>query len=245
MDAPSLTPERFRELADLRRRAYGPDADIQRDPTAVRRLHELEDLVRDPAEREPSPRVPDAQTAAAQPPARPPAPAAVSEHRPRATRRIPLWAVALAAVVAGVMIGASALWLVQRSASVEAAPDVTLHRTSSAPARGPGFTQGLDFWGVERGSLAAYDSFSSIGVWTARSTDGSRCILLSSAGQIFTANCAAKDLDPVFDLTINANLQVDFNGMLPEGSVIRFVARAGAVDVWVRPAPAGPTSPTS
>ena len=28
MDAPSLTPERSRELADLRRRAYGPDADI-------------------------------------------------------------------------------------------------------------------------------------------------------------------------------------------------------------------------
>src|SRR4029450_3948501 len=47
MDAPSLTPERSRELADLRRRAYGPDADIQRDPGALHRLHELEALARE------------------------------------------------------------------------------------------------------------------------------------------------------------------------------------------------------
>ncbi len=38
--------EGSRELAALRRRAYGPDADIQSDPAAVRRLSELEDLAR-------------------------------------------------------------------------------------------------------------------------------------------------------------------------------------------------------
>src|SRR4051794_13018106 len=50
MDAPSPTPERSRELADLRQRAYGPGADIDRDPDAVRRLGELEALAREQPE---------------------------------------------------------------------------------------------------------------------------------------------------------------------------------------------------
>ncbi|MEQ6897147.1 hypothetical protein [Microbacterium sp. KR10-403] len=37
------------ELRMLRARAYGPSADIQRDPTALQRLHELEAAVRDTA----------------------------------------------------------------------------------------------------------------------------------------------------------------------------------------------------
>lgn len=46
MTASSLSPERMDELAALRRRAYGPDADIQEDIAAVARLHELEELAR-------------------------------------------------------------------------------------------------------------------------------------------------------------------------------------------------------
>ncbi|HWL78304.1 hypothetical protein [Microbacterium sp.] len=46
MTASSLSPERLDELAALRRRAYGPDADIEQDQDAVARLQELEDLAR-------------------------------------------------------------------------------------------------------------------------------------------------------------------------------------------------------
>jgi hypothetical protein len=42
MDAPVLTPDEVRELAQLRRRAYGPSADIASDPAALVRLGELE-----------------------------------------------------------------------------------------------------------------------------------------------------------------------------------------------------------
>ncbi|NYE20080.1 hypothetical protein [Microbacterium immunditiarum] len=46
MTASSLSPERMDELAALRARAYGPDADIHEDAGAVARLHELEELAR-------------------------------------------------------------------------------------------------------------------------------------------------------------------------------------------------------
>ncbi|MDY0909443.1 hypothetical protein [Microbacterium sp. CFBP9034] len=46
MDAPTLPDALARELAGLRRRAYGPDADIDGDANAQRRLEELESLVR-------------------------------------------------------------------------------------------------------------------------------------------------------------------------------------------------------
>lgn len=42
---PPLDAAGLRELDVLRRRAYGPDADIQADPTALARLLELEELV--------------------------------------------------------------------------------------------------------------------------------------------------------------------------------------------------------
>jgi hypothetical protein len=42
MDAPALTPAEARELADLRRRAYGPAADIGSDPGAQARLDDLQ-----------------------------------------------------------------------------------------------------------------------------------------------------------------------------------------------------------
>lgn len=46
MTASSLSPERMDELAALRRRAYGPGADIHEDVAAVARLRELEELAR-------------------------------------------------------------------------------------------------------------------------------------------------------------------------------------------------------
>ncbi|WP_438354431.1 hypothetical protein [Microbacterium sp. CJ88] len=118
------------ELARLRRRAYGPDADIDRDPSALARLIELEDAVRAPAasaaeaaptggaaeaaapvlvDREPDPRgfveVPEGAVAAA----------GAASARPR-------WHTALVAVVAA-------------AAVVLAAAGATRTTDASSPAR--------------------------------------------------------------------------------------------------------------
>ena len=42
MDGPATVSAEERELRELRARAYGPHADIQRDPAALARLTELE-----------------------------------------------------------------------------------------------------------------------------------------------------------------------------------------------------------
>ena len=57
------------ELAALRRRAYGPNADIQFDPSALERLRELEEAIRPqpPARRDPEPVLADEQQVPQQP----------------------------------------------------------------------------------------------------------------------------------------------------------------------------------
>ena len=73
MDAPPLSSERKRELAELRSRAYGPDADIHLDANALARLRELEDMAR--ADAPPTSRTPTRRTP------RPPSPPHPSSRR--------------------------------------------------------------------------------------------------------------------------------------------------------------------
>ncbi|GAA1991455.1 hypothetical protein [Microbacterium pumilum] len=258
MDAPSLTPGRSRELADLRRRAYGPDADIQRDPGAVARLHELEDLAREqptesPALPEPARRPDRGEPAAAvvtpadarnapdgageSDPPTPVEPSAVmlAPRRPW-WRRPSVWAVAGVSLVVGVVIGAGGLWWISQPDD-SAGPDLTLGKSPTGGERGPGFAQNLDYWGIARGSVIAYEPFDTVGVWTARGSDESRCILLSYEGQIFTATCAGRGLDPVYDLTVDDGMPLTYEQPLAVGSVIRFIARKGGIDVWVEAVP--------
>ena len=144
MTAPSPSPERSRELELLRRRAYGPDADIVLDPAAQRRLRELEDLARhvgatddDPVDARP-PGADDAKVDRGRvgvsergrqdggrveyPPAR---------DRRSGWRRMPLWAMtAVVGVVVGVVVGL--LWPTGSAPP----PDLTLGVDASGGAPG-------------------------------------------------------------------------------------------------------------
>lgn len=268
MDAPSLSPERSRELADLRRRAYGPHADIQRDPAAQRRLSELEELARipsaDPAPAqgvpEPAPPEPDladfeplARRPMTEPPDRVeahdraeasalpiaeeerPSPeaaesaATVTAARKRAWwRRIPLWSVtALAGIAAGIAIGLA--W----PTDSEPPPTVTLDVDPGGGERGAGFAENLDYWGIVPGTLVPYEAFDVLQVWTGRSIDDSRCLMLSHEGGFLSATCGGAGLDPVLDFTVYDGMSLELDVPLPVGTVIRLVGRDGHVDVWV------------
>ncbi len=274
MDAPSPAAERRRELADLRRRAYGPDADIHGDPDALARLNELEDLERaHPAPATDSslssreqyaPGSGGASSTTLHPPTTPTtpttavvdalSPVVAAAHSPELTsprerrwwRRIPVWAVVAVSLVVGLVLGISAVALSHPSDAADPDPDLTLAQTSLPAPRTTGFAQNLAYWGVDPSTVVSYEPFDSIHVWTGRRSDGSRCILLSPGGKIFTASCAASGLDPILDFIVHTNVPVSFEGnVLPEGSVIRFLARPRGVDVWARKSGATITDLTS
>ncbi|KRB38106.1 hypothetical protein [Microbacterium sp. Root180] len=255
MDAPPLSPERSIELAALRRRAYGPDADIGLDPIALQRLSELEELARPPVESRGDPADPvdpapasSAEDDALAPPARPardapgarivePAPAAGTEvaspvvppDRPW-WRRIPLWG---ATAVVGIVLGAAIGFTWPNGDGPP--PDVTLGVDPNGGERGAGFTENLDYWGVNPGTVVPHEGYDVIQVWTALGIDESRCLLLSHDGSFLSATCTGAGLDPVLDFTIYDGLSLDLETPLPVGTVIRFVGHEGSVDVWVRP----------
>ena len=125
MDAPAPSSERQRELATLRSRAYGPDADIDRDTDALARLVELEELARaealEPASvEEPHPISGIASATATKPShsaggstqttvidgAVEAAPnASGAEMRRPWWQRVPLWACIAGALVVGLIVG--------------------------------------------------------------------------------------------------------------------------------------------
>lgn len=251
MDAPSLTPERSRELADLRRRAYGPDADIQRDPEALDRLHELEELVRQDAESAASPVAAAERTgedaAAAASPATAASPAAsviaspqtaiVEDDSPGTAsapgarewwRRGIVWAIAAVCLLVGVAVGAWGYSLTLPR------PDFTLQIDPGSGERAGNWNSVLSSWGVDPGSAVPYGDYNGLDVWTVVSDTGARCILVTHDSNPVSVSCAAQDLDPTMDLTVYPGLEVYFDSPPPDGTVIRFVARTNGIDVWVR-----------
>lgn len=248
MDAAKATPERSAELAALRRRAYGPDADIQRDPDALARLRELEGVSRPAAEPPaavdaPEQPDPEAATGPAAPASDAPAAAASvidtppSDAPQRRWRTRILVAVAVAALlvggVGGGIIGAAL------ATSPASAADATLRiEPSNGAERGPGWERMLSSWGLDPTSTVPYESYRGLEIWTGASDAGDACLIVAGDGMLLAASCAAGDLDPTLDYRINPGSRYALDEHLPDGTLIRFVARESVVDVWLR-TPAG------
>lgn len=225
MGAPSSSSERTRELAELRSRAYGPDADIDRDADALARLIELEELVRvDGPEAvvgtildDPTPA--DAKRADAKP--------ADATDTPDARepwwRRLPLRAYILGALVVGLFVG----WAVP--ALLAPHPVTTLQQ---APIDGAP----LDFqmYGIQAVAPVRYQSFHDLEVWSARTEQGALCIVVTTdAGEWITAGCAPEPLKPTADVNFFAGMRPIDGLELPDGSVLRFVLNGAAMEVWI------------
>lgn len=257
MDAPPMTPDRSRELEALRSRAYGPGADIASDPEALARLHELEELARraeqgGPAADEPparprpadeadvddapAPRIRrESEVEPAPPSERDPdteadaaIPAAAPGETPRRTAR---WAWAVAGLAVGAIAGGAVTASVL-AANTERA-DAVLARTTDGADSSP-WEDRLQYWGLEPDSLQAYEPFDVMGVWTARGSEQSRCLVLSYQEDAVMASCADAGFDPVFDFTIDEDMPISFSDELEPGTVVRFIARTDGVEVWVR-----------
>lgn len=244
MDAPPLSSERRRELAELRSRAYGPDADIDRDADALARLIELEELARTDApdavgEPVRSRGAPAAATAAA--PASVPgdstavvvaesgspveseASTAIGPERRRWWRRVPMWAYLSTALLIGLVIGLATPGLAPPH------PATTLQQVpiDGAP---------LDFrmYGVKAVSLVQYQTFHDLEVWSAETEQGSTCIVVTTdAAEWMTAGCAPAPLAPTADINFYTGMLAISGLEMPDGSVLRFILRGDVMEVWI------------
>lgn len=246
MDVRTLSVDEERELAELRRRAYGPDADIADDPTALRRLHELEEghrsapdaprVEEEVGEAIPAPapssrdRLTDPVSDGTESDAPPSEHDAVTESEPRRRwwRRVPVWSIAATALVVGIAVGAAGI-----GATVPRA-DVVLRAVASEGGRDAAWQQELRSWGISPDSAVAFEHYNGVGVWTASSDEGSRCIILESGERPINATCVGGGFDPILDVTLFGGMDDAFDSPPPAGSVIRFIAREDAVEVWVR-----------
>ena len=216
------------ELADLRRRAYGPGADIHGDVDAISRLAELEAQLghgTQPMTGETAPSV-----RAAEP---------VIQHIPsdptRTARPTHRRAAVISAATAAIACGA-VVW------TLTAGPtDETLYPRADVPwtaAAQLSRTGDLDYLGITPSDARLYDSFRGFHVWSAHRGATSTCLFVTSATPPrWRVDCAPRSGEPMIDLVRyrDASRLAGFEaiGDAPSGSVLRLVLRNGVVVVQI------------
>ncbi|KAA9149955.1 hypothetical protein F6B41_24475 [Microbacterium lushaniae] len=258
MDATALSPEEARELAALRRRAYGPHPDIAADAAAVARLAALEAALHPVAGSASPPRT-DRVVAQAPDAASPVAPArgVWADEEPRAVMpplgpregRIPPWRRARAA--ASTAIG----WFARRRAVTVAVAFVVVVAIAwggaqlAAPqsdrslGRIPAGVDGerlarqgfLDAAGVTVAEVQRFEAYESLQVWVVLADTGDRCLVIDADQYgVLGFNCTPAGLDPVIDLRVWRGMREQVFGDLPPDSFLRFEHIGSRVHVWVR-----------
>lgn len=247
------------ELAALRRRAYGPDADIGTDPHAQARLVELELAHAAPisgahvgspsadeyaragdglaAQRS------DVQQAAEGglgeqpiPAAGPPASSGGNPSQTgdsRAHPRLPWMIAAIAAMVAVVALGVHFVDAVTRP-RVEARL-VALDQPLSGDVPPTLGREDLHFLETPDPVFVSYGSYGALKVWSTTAPHDWRCLAVVFEGNVWRFNCTATTIDTVADVVILSRLlPPDIpGGPVPEWSTVRFVLHDDVVDVYI------------
>ena len=237
-----------RELARLRARAYGPDADIHDDVDALARLRELEELARTDAAALTTPHerhqglepVIDATGAHPLAESREIVGMNASAHGTSAParplwRRIPVWAFVLVGVL--VVVVAVAI-----PALLPGQPDTTLRAAPADDDSGGQVPERFGWLDFEPDSLRRHENFHDLAVWSASTAEGSRCLIISLNDNWADGQCTPPPMDPILDLYIYPGASELEQFRLPVGSVVRFTLRGDAVDVFVAEASAHASS---
>ena len=260
MDAPALTPGEERELAELRRLAYGPAGGI--DPSQVIRLEHLEAAARPapslvltagasndeppfepsvrnhsvphPVEQE-SPSVAPVRAVRAESTVAHDSPDAASATRRLRTLFTRRWFVAVVAVMSVVAI-ISVVTQVGGPPSDLALDRVTVEASRAREGQA-GYLRsfGLDLNGVEQ-----FEDHRGLSVWAAPARDNRRCLVIEAGAYgVLGVSCTPRGLDPSVDVMVWLGMPSDIVGDLPNGSVMRFVLSSNRVLVWEQASDAG------
>ena len=232
-----------RELADLRARAYGPDADIEGDPAALARLWELEAVhlaevsVAPVAPGIAAPAGPSRATTA--PGAGATTPAADPSQSPwlRVTATRSLLPLIAESVVVIAILAYATTWLLAPH------PDATLQLAEteqSVSETGPSalVLEVLDNNGasVEPDTLRQFEPYRGINVFSVEhGVLPGTCVVVSDphSGR-FDYHCVPHGVEPILHEWVGER----FAEWLAEGSVISFHLHESTIDVYLHPPPA-------
>ncbi|WP_137844038.1 hypothetical protein [Microbacterium sp. 2FI] len=239
MRSPATSSAAERELRELRLRAYGPHADIDGDPVALARLEKLEAAHALAAHGTPAEELPS--SALDSPPGRQASPVALatasvsvgdtppSRTRPTAGRpRWRAWLIAAALVVIlGLAYGGTRL--------VGDHPEATLRPTGAEPdTRVYRMLVYAPDLRIASSTLRSFGTYRDIDIWAADDAFGNPCLLAldRSVDGLLGAECTPPEGELTMDVGVWPLWERDFGADLPDGSVIRFVHRGDAVEVY-------------
>jgi hypothetical protein len=270
MEPPDEPSDTQRELRELRVRAYGPAADIERDPVAIARLVELESLHRQARATTGPPQGAPERMRVAPPPRPSPAAANVIDHTPlplsvssssatadSVTPGSSLWQRALttrggrlllgiAAGVATSVLIYGAHWLTTPR------PVATLHPAAAVSEGGAGT---LDRWievsnesdlfislTIDQRTLTPYGTFRGVEVWSAVDELDNPCLVLvdESSQRTLEGVCTPRSGELIADVGAWPRLDDDFARGLAAGTVFRFQQRGATIDAFVIEPPRDP-----
>ena len=245
------------ELAALRRRAYGPDADIGADPLAQARLADLERQrstrelgasavarTKPPTgwvtEVEDPPTVETADGASGAPDAADeadkgieatPAQSAPSARAPGRLRRALPWVIA-----AGAGVVAGALGAMYVDAVTEPQVEAQLVALDKPlPGDVPPALSQHDLGWTTDPVFVSHGRYGPLEVWSTTAPHNWQCLAIVVDSSVWRFNCTASSLDTVADVTVQASsLPTDApGGPIPDWSSIRFVLHDDVVDVHI------------
>ncbi len=211
------------DLAELRRRVYGPEGDLHRDADAIARLSALTPLHRIPAAApigsDPIAAEPDGGADAESSP--------VTPSRPRLDRRIKiLWATSVAAAV--LLTAAATSWIYSPPGSQIAA--LTLHKDRELSTYGSGFSEDAlvtdDFHGLTVVRLRQDQ--------TSPMLDGGCIQVISTVRNPrvdATFGCGAGPFVPSAPMTVTQTSPRALRSAFPIGTTLQFALQDGVVKV--------------
>lgn len=229
------------ELAELRRRAYGPDADIAADPAAQTRLRALEEREQQQVAGGAVERGAPAGDSSS-PPETPNGASTrqdTEEGSRIAARAIPFrrvvgpWMIAIAAMTLALVTGTAYL------ATEISRPRAELTLTSRPLPTDvivPGIsTATLQSWGIPPGALTYHGRVGALDVWTMTDGIDTGCLILSVEGSFYRQSCGRRPLEPQIDIVADSALipPGSIDPAVPPGSTARIGVFDGAVRIYI------------
>lgn len=242
------------ELRLLRERAYGPSADIDRDPAAAQRLAELEaQAVVTPSHPTVDPAADESPSAAAPPVLgaddAPPAASEGDARRPEGAREIPrrivvLWALSVAAAAAAAAAFTFSLTYLPPMSTAENATQIASLESTTAVEIPAGFM------GAEQSSRVyeyfGHTIFQAAGGYSF--AEGGDCIVVVQTAQIpedfdpqggwsiespIYSGCSAGGFPAVVQFTVDDSAPVETRAQFSDGAALQFVFDGERVGVFL------------